>query len=224
MNFGKKWVKKKVEHTYISKKILRNQFILGSTGVLHIGAHRAQEHKAYSELGKTVIWVEAIPELAAQLEEKFDGDNGHLVICALVGNRNLVSTPFLLASNDYSSSSVFRFGSDIGHFSTKLEMTNEIELPMKRIASLLSDDQARSHSHWVLDIQGSELAALEGSGGLLRHCQTMEIEVSTIDHYSGGVRFEELDRFLSERGFTCLNPPQDYFHGDVFYSRTQPSR
>lgn len=219
LKIAREWVKKKVEYSYISKKILRNQLIGGARGVLHVGAHRAQEHALYHSLGKNVIWVEAIPELAAKLEEKFAGDSRQLVLCALVGDRDKPKVPFFVASNDRSSSSVFRFGRDVGHFSTELSMLSELELPMKRLDSILSIQLAQSHTHWVFDIQGSELLALEGSGGLLRFCNSMEIEVSTIDHYDGGVNFESLDYFLVNAGFTCLSPPKGRFHGDVFYVR-----
>jgi len=218
--FLRSWVKKKVEYTYISKAVVRSQLIIGSSGVLHVGAHRAQEHGLYSTLGKNVIWVEAIPELARTLTEKFAADDSQVVINALVGDKNQANVSFHLANNDFSSSSLFKFGKDLNYFSTKLELETELKLRMTRLDSVLSPQMAEMHSHWVFDIQGCELLALEGAGALLKHCRSLEVEVSTIDHYHGGAKFEELNRFLYEHGFVSLSLPHKRFHGDIFYVRT----
>jgi FkbM family methyltransferase len=52
-----------------------------------------------------------------------------------------------------------------------------------------------------LDVQGAELAVLEGAGSALADVRAVEIEVTFNRIYDGQPLFADIDRFLRERGF-----------------------
>ena len=61
-------------------------FGVSTTGVLHIGAHLAEEFSSYEKYAWTpVTWIEANPSLITMLEEKLDRAN-HRVIQAVISD------------------------------------------------------------------------------------------------------------------------------------------
>ena len=46
---------------------IKENLILQSKGVLHIGAHRGVEAPAYASLQRNVMWIEAIPSVFEDL-------------------------------------------------------------------------------------------------------------------------------------------------------------
>ena len=77
-------------------------------GVVHVGAHLAEEAEAYSSHNfGPVLWIEANPTLANSLRESIGPP--HEVRQALVWSKSGISKLFKLASNGQSSS-IFEFG------------------------------------------------------------------------------------------------------------------
>lgn len=74
---------------------------------------------------------------------------------------------------------------------------------------------------WNLDIQGSELQVLRGSRHLLKHADCIYTEVNVKEVYKGCGKMEELDKLLSEEGFTRVltNIYDKFGWGDAFYVR-----
>ena len=56
-----------------------------------------------------------------------------------------------------------------------------------------------------LDVQGAELQALQGFTQLLDTTTAVYSEVNTRELYEGCAKFEDLDRWLSEKGFTLVD-------------------
>ena len=53
----------------------------------------------------------------------------------------------------------------------------------------------------AMDVQGAEIAVLEGFGSLLRQCKYIITEAERVPSYVGGNSFRELDRFIRRQGF-----------------------
>lgn len=188
-------------------------------GVLHIGAHKGQEAEFYNRHSASVLWIEANPELYKLLKgqlAKFSNQNAML---ALLGDEDKESVPFHVSSNNALSSSIYEFGSELGW--ENLRMTSTLNLPMIRLDSILSDTDASNFPHWVLDVQGSELNVLKGSGTLLRQCLSIYTEVSTREVYKGGVLFQELKEFLNNNGFIELWNPMKMSHEDIMFVKVR---
>jgi hypothetical protein len=139
--------------------------------------------------------------------------------------------PFYRYSNDGASSSIFRETEllrenwkDIG-----LKETGEV-LPLvtRRLDSVLHslDFSFEGMNCLILDIQGSELEALKGTGSSIGNFDFVEVEVSQEEIYSGASLFDEVDDFLSNNGFRRITDIP--WHGDVVYEncrqKTSPKK
>ncbi len=196
---------------------IENEFIKKSQGVLHIGAHLGQEGERYSHYGVSVLWVEAIPSVFEELEKNISGFPNQVAACALLGDNNYSTVDFNLASNGLASSSMFKFGHELGF--NEIYMKSTISLPMIRLDSLYTSESLAGYNHWVLDVQGAELLVLKGAGDLLRHCKSLLVEVSTRQVYEGGVSWYQLESFLSDFGLIPLWQPMEFSHENIIFSR-----
>jgi FkbM family methyltransferase len=196
------------------KRIQTNLFE-NSNYILHIGASEGQEASFYSQFGKTVIWIEAIPSIFEELKINCSKFQNQVAICALLGDRNLESTPFFIASNKSESSSLYTFSKDrMGH---GVEMKETVYLPMKRLDSIPELSNLPPKGHWVIDVQGAELLVLRGAESLLNRCSSLLIEVSTVELYRGGAKWNEVKEFLDTRGFSPLWTPKEESHENVLF-------
>ena len=59
----------------------------------------------------------------------------------------------------------------------------------------------KDYDHWVIDLQGAELLALEGAAASLQFCKTMYIEVSKGDVYKNGAKWDEVLSFLEKNNY-----------------------
>lgn len=210
--------KVKVPFESLERRI-HGTFVERAGGVLHVGAHKGQEAEFYNQHSASVLWIEANPELYESLAEQLANFPNQKAVVALLGDENKESVQFHLSSNNSLSSSIYEFGSELGW--ENLSMTNTLNLPMVRLDSLLNEREVSNFPHWVLDVQGSELNVIKGSGNLLRQCQSIYTEVSTREVYKGGVLFHELKEFLNNNGFIELWNPLKMSHEDVMFLRVR---
>jgi FkbM family methyltransferase len=196
---------------------IHSSFVERSGGVLHIGAHKGQEASWYDKHSVSVLWIEALPEVFNILIQSIANFQNQKAMLALLGEVERESVLFHVSSNDAASSSIYEFGSELGF--ERLRMTKTLRLPMVRLDSILSISDAAKYPHWVLDVQGSEMNVLKGSGALLDQCLSIYVEVSTRQVYKGGVLFQELKEFLTNKGFIPLWNPLNMSHENVIFAR-----
>jgi len=195
-------------------------YIQRSPGILHIGGHLGQEAGRYAAKNCKVIWIEALPSLFAQLEENIAQFSNQRAICALLSEENGKQVDFHLASNGMASSSIFRFGHELGFENLSMEST--LQLVTFRLDHILKSTDLTDYHHWVIDVQGAELLVLKGAGGLMKNCNSMRIEVSTRNVYEDGVSWIELRNYLEGEGFISLWEPKEKSHEDIIFIR-EPS-
>jgi hypothetical protein len=226
-------IKKRIKKFLISRKIFYSRFpiveaaeyqkvlfekILQSTkGVLHIGAHLGQEAKEYEKYELDVIWIEAIPEVASKLKVLLGKFETQEVFCVLLGSENRSEVAFNLSSNNFESSSIYEFGSELGF--DNLEMTKTIMLPMVRMDSFFSSDSLKYFNLWVIDVQGAELDVLLGAGDLIKECHVLLVEVSTREVYFSGTKWVDLKNFLNSVGLIEMFTPGPNIHSDILFIR-----
>ncbi len=196
---------------------IENQFIEQSELVLHVGAHTAEERHRYSALGKKVIWVEAVPEYAKQLQRTLLSYEDQEVVCALAGSmegrHRLLNVAGSLSSTLPLSKQSIREGLFI-------DVEYRVAVSERRLDLLLSSRVRESVLHMVIDVQGAELEALNGASDLLKKVNSLRIEVSTSDRYEGGTQYPELVNYLSEFSLRPLFTPPPNEHLDVLFYRT----
>ena len=198
---------------FITKNLLRQ----GQT-VLHIGGHEGQEAKFYNKLGLGVLWIEAQPLIFEKLNKNIDGlVPEQRAICALLGNESKDGINFNLSNNQSLSSSLFPLGKDAPW--EDLKMSGSLKLQMHRLDELCHDEDFSGFSHCVVDVQGAELIVLQGFGDELKKFNSFQIEISTMETYEGGARYEEILAFMNDAGFEPLWKPRKGTHQDMIFMR-----
>lgn len=194
---------------------IQKSLIIQSNGILHIGAHIGQERYTYNSLKKPVLWIEAIPEIFTILTKNIAGLYKQEALCALLGDVDKSLSKFHLASNGMASSSLLEFGSQKGF--KNLNMTGNLSLEMRRLDRICSQGYLKRYNHWVVDVQGAEMKVLEGTGKLIKHCDSLLIEVSTREVYASGTAWTDLRAFLVHNNLHPLWEPLENSHENILF-------
>jgi FkbM family methyltransferase len=181
-----------------------------------MGAHRGTEASVYDWFHKPVIWFEANSYIMQDLNDHVRQYPNQKVIHSLIGNVDNIDTNFNISNNDAASSSVFKFGKDVK--SENLKMVSNIKLKTKKFDSLVKEYliDISNFDFWVLDLQGSELMALEGSEKSLEKCNSLLIEISKDEQYLNASRWEDIKKFLYRFNFYPNEEPKDT-HSDILF-------
>ena len=197
-------------------------------GVIHVGAHRGEEINEYGDLGaKTVIWVEANPEVFDEM-------------CIMLTNAeaNIDSHAFQYAASteDHGTAEFNRYyGPDAGHLvgnkgcSSLLKAEGRfeewykdtIEVETITIDTILEEEGFNAEDFQLLnmDVQGAELMVLRGSEKVLDNVKWVTTEATWEDpDYIDNVMYDELKSFLESKGFveTQIVPHAENW-GDVLF-------
>lgn len=184
----------------IPVKYLSEVLGINPMGVLHVGAHKAEESIAYETYGwskkQRTIWIEAQENLAQELRYTLN-HSMNKVICAVVWDREGVLLPFHVTNNG-ESSSVYEMEKHLSKH-PKVREVKTVMLRTKTLLSLLTNEDKFEFIN--LDIQGAELRALVGLGEHLSKVKWIYCEVNKIPLYKGIPLIDELDDFLNKQGF-----------------------
>ena len=185
------------------------------SGILHVGGHLAEELELYQSLGiDNVMWIEADEGRCVQMKSIVP--EAHIVACAVVGDETGKIVTFNEANNGQSSS-IFDLGTHANEH-PEVHYLGSYRAEMQRIDDLCDLYDFEDFNFVNLDIQGAELLALKGMGGLLDSVDAIYSEVNQKSLYQGCCLIDELDDYLSdfERVITELTP---FGWGDALYVR-----
>jgi FkbM family methyltransferase len=188
------------------------------SGVLHVGAHLAEETSSYEKHGWVpVIWVEAQPNLVEILKSNLDFPH-HKVIEGAIWDEDGVKLKLHIASSSQSTSLL-----DLGtHAKLYPDITyiSDIDVVTKRLDSLIKSNEMPNFIN--LDIQGVELRAIKSLGRLIELVEYIYVEVNKKMVYEGCTDIRELDDFLFDCGFTrkCTRWYLQEGWGDALYIRS----
>lgn len=185
----------------IPVEVLKRRFGILPTGILHVGAHRAEERADYESAGwsalNPIIWVESQIDLAQKLTEVLNPDKNK-VVNATVWSETGKEMKFHVASNSQSSSLY-----DLGTHATtypEIKFNSERTITTVRLDEIIDDSDDISFIN--LDIQGAELEALKGLGSRIHHVKWIYSEVNKRSVYDGCAIIGELDNYLEQFSFT----------------------
>ena len=100
----------------------------------------------------------------------------------------------------------------------------QIDVPARRLDGVLASMQAPGIDLICMDAQGAELYALQGLGSKLADVQAIITELEIKPMYHGQTLFEDVDRFLQERGFRLAGQNRwSETAGDFLYLRETKS-
>jgi len=192
-------------------------------GIIHVGAHRAEEAPIYEWFGKKVIWVEANPIIFNDLQDQIYKYKYQQVYKELLTDKTNQQLDFYLSNNDYASSSIFKFGKlSIGNESLwpnkNLKMINKIKLKTCSFDDFIEKNKIniQDFDHWVVDVQGAELSFLKGAQKNIKFCNSLLIEVSKGEVYDGGSSWSDVKKLLEKNNFKPQSEP-DTNHSDVLF-------
>ena len=188
----------------ISLDYLRETYDLSMIrGVLHIGAHLAEEATAYFDARmRPVYWVEMNPELIPKLKTAVSWAQDNTVIHAAVAEpANTAELRDVWIASNGESSSLLR---PTQHCSAYPHITFAMSgpVPTYTIDQLVAYYNIPHNVNFLnMDIQGMELAALKGATKFLDQVKVVYTEVNRVELYEGCAKLEDIDAYLTPLGF-----------------------
>lgn len=162
-------------------------------GVIHIGAHDLAERMCYMPMfGKNVIWFEAnsrsYTKWAAPIAAYFDQ----------------YAFPFA-ASDETGEAKYYQNYSDdtSGLLPAPGKENNFDTVRQKRLDDVIDEFNIDMNNFDFLniDVEGAELKVLKGIENNLKYINYLFMEVSVTERNSGQVMFDDLTKYVGDRGF-----------------------
>lgn len=211
--------------------------------IFHVGAHIGQEAIRYQQWGaRKVVWVEAAPDLFSKLEANLENlrsqppglfarltkasPTEHIAVHALVAAEDGIVHKLNVYNNGGASNSIFHISREASEHYGGLVETGEVhEVPSRTLDSIMDELGIKPEDVDILvvDIQGAELLCFKGATRLMANVRWIQSEVSQRPVYYGGVLLDELDAWLSARGFRRRSRVRNN-HTDAIYERTPLTR
>ena len=171
-------------------------------GIIHIGAHEAEEYEDYKNIAiEKIIWVEANPDLIVYLENKFKDVNDILIFNEAIFDEEK-SISFKI-SNNLQSSSILNLKEHKKLF-PDVHYVKEIEMKTKRFDTLYAENNIDINDYNFLnvDVQGADLNAILSFGNLLEKIDFVYSEVNTVEVYENCHTIDVFDEVMDKHGFT----------------------
>jgi len=109
-----------------------------------------------------------------------------------------------------------------GDYPVETYFQNEVEVDCTRLDDLCERLQIEAIDLIWMDLQGAELIALQSAGALLEKVRYIYTEVSHRPIYKGQCMFDEVDAFLTARGFRlCTKIDRTRWQQDAIYENTR---
>jgi len=203
----------------ISPKELHSYWNVSPKGVVHVGAHLAEEAHDYLDLGwhrgSGILWIEAQSKLVDFLSTKLN-PTIHRLVSGAAWNTNGELKTLVLTSNS-ESSSLFELGSHKESYPDIVEV-DQVSVRTIRLDSIIRPDE--SFDFLNLDIQGAELPAIQGLGELISDFKYIYAEVNREELYLGCTQLHELEDYLKQRSFVRVRTLWTKANwGDAFWIR-----
>jgi FkbM family methyltransferase len=149
-------------------------------GVIHVGAHEAQEEQDYS--GIKQLYIEPIPELAKLLKNR-----GLTVIECAISNYTGTSD-FYITDFDQGSSLLLPLEHSI---------QKKITVSVDTLENLVPDSSP--YNCIVIDVQGAELDVLKGTK--VEKFDLIICETNSRERYSGSPVHDDIVSYMKDNGF-----------------------
>lgn len=191
-------------------------------GIIHIGAHQAEEADVYEYNGyKNVIWIEGNEELMPFLRTKLSNFPSQKVYLALVDVEEKEIT--FNITNNAQSSSIYDLKEHLEQYS-EVVIKKQVVCNTIRLDSFLKQNSINKldFNFLNLDIQGNELNAIKSLGADLKYFDYIYTEVQITELYKNSHNIYDIDTYLFNNGFKRVETDLKYKSwGDAFYIRTK---
>lgn len=198
------------------------KYKISINGIIHIGAHQAEEAEVYQTNAiKNVIWIEGNEELMPFLQKKLEHFPSQKVYLALIDveEKEIVFN----ITNNAQSSSIYDLKEHLEQYSD-IVVEKQIVCKTIRLDTFLKHNQIHisDYNFLNIDIQGNELNALKSLGSDISNIDYIYAEVQITELYKDSHNIYDLDTYLFSKGFKRVETNLKYKSwGDAFYVRTQ---
>lgn len=209
-----------------SYQFLLRKYGINPRGIIHIGAHHAEESTVYSKSGTDkILWIEANPALIPVIKENISIYSQNKVYNILLSDSNENEVRFIV-TNASMSSSILSLGTHKDQY-PDIIVEKELYLNSVRFDTFIKekDLNINEYNFVNIDIQGAELLALKGFGALLDNIDFIYTEVNVDNVYEDCALLDEMDNFLLNKGFKRVELSLKYQSwGDAFYIRKKVTK
>lgn len=170
--------------------------------VIDAGANRGAFTDAFLRLHRPeqLVLVEALPELAFQLQERYARDPRITIVAAALSDREGEGR-FEVNRSEASSSLLPIDPRNSKWFNRDLSVVDSIVIPTLTLPELMRRENLANVDLLKLDLQGAERMVLTGGAEALEKVRVIYTEVFFEPLYAGAWLFWETNEFLSSRGF-----------------------
>lgn len=200
---------------------LIQKYDLKIKGIIHGGAHHAEESDVYEQIGvDNVIWIEANPEKCHIAEQKVHHLLNNKVINSAILDVSDQEVIFNITNNG-ESSSLLKL-KDHKKFYPNIDVIKTISVRTKTIKKIFEDSHLdiKNYNFVNLDLQGIELKALRSLEDFIEHIDYVYTEVNRSELYENCDTIDELDDFLKSKGFDRFETAWTHAEwGDALYIR-----
>jgi FkbM family methyltransferase len=172
-------------------------------GLIHVGAHLAEELPSYAKHGwKPRVWVEPLRKQASQIRTKIGESNqDHLFEVAVCEGTS--ETIELRVLNHEAASSILPLAQAKPDSYSWLSQASVISVLRMSLTQLIQElERIQIYPDLlVMDVQGAEGSVLRSGEADLKKFKWIFCEAQTIEIYENGATVDQLDEYLSTRGF-----------------------
>jgi FkbM family methyltransferase len=194
--------------------------------VLDAGANKGQfaTFAARRFPGSALICFEPLPQAGARLRKAVGNPRRLELYAVALGAENGEADFHVSAADD--SSSLFAIGDrQRQEFPETAERTT-IRVQVRRLDDLIEASALTAPVLLKIDVQGGELAVLQGAAGILESIDAVLVEVSFVELYTGQALADDVWEHLRGYGFSCRGVwSMTYGHrgeclqGDLLFAR-----
>ena len=192
-------------------------------GIMHIGAHYAEEADDYKNHTKKVVWFEAHPAYARQMQARLENFQDQIGFTALLSDVSAEKVDFWITADEFASSVLKPAYHQVQN--PHAPITDKITLETERfdilwpVLAVAYGLDLADYNMLVLDTQGSELKVLRGMGDFVSNFSIIQAEYSTVEFYEDGPRLQDIDSYLEGFNFSRVFPTSrnELIHGDALY-------
>jgi len=192
---------------------------LNINGILHVGAHHAEELPDYLACGiNKIIWVEAEHKTFEVLKMILKPHTEQKAYSFAASDEDGIEVDFHIASNG-ESSSILEMDTHLKEH-PHITIVDKKKVFTKKIDTFFQEEnlESKNYNFLNLDIQGAELLALKGMKDSLKNIDYIYSEVNIKELYKGCAKLSEIDEFLAPFGFSRVELEMtQHGWGDAFY-------
>lgn len=188
-------------------------------GIIHVGAHLAEEAVIYAAAGiENVWWIEANPDVIGKVRAA--ANRPEQVIQALCLDTVRPNIRFNVTNYDGMSSSIYNWGTHT-NFSPDTVIDHVIHLTSTTLDRLRYNYEIKGCNMLNIDVEGANLEVLWGAKFTLPDIDYIYIEVQTENVYDGAPLLPKVDNWLAMWGYERveLGMVEGQGWGDAMYIR-----